>query len=403
MRHIADQQEDRESAAASTPSLPLLHAAFLLAGFGTLLLGPLLPLLSARWHLEDARSGLLLLAQFCGATLGGGTVTSRLVRDLVLGLGCAGVGFIGFALAPGLVSACAALLLGGYGVGRVISAANIFAGRRYTEHRASALSWLNFSWSCGALFSPLLAAWVPAWVPLAPRLIALAGCFLTVGLLCLLQMRRAARAEDCATRPSPAEPVTTRLPERRLDRSLLLYFAALLIVYGGLETCLSAWLTTFALRYAKASLMLSEYILVLLLSGLTAGRALAAWLLLRMHDQTLQRLALGLTAALTAGLALSHGTVPIAALAVMLGVSLAPIFPATFSLLMARQPSARQAGMILAASGLGAAGLPALMGVVSTRSGSLQEALTLPVLAALTMLLLTMRPPAFCQDRRPIA
>ena len=68
------------------------------------------------------------------------------------------------------------------------------------------------------------------------------------------------------------------------------------------------------------------------------------------------------------------------------GLSLAPFFPATWALLMAQGPTARQAGIVLAVSGLGAAALPWMMGVVSTRTGSLQVALALPLAAAAMLL-----------------
>ena len=40
------------------------HAAFVLTGTVTTLLGPLLPVLATRWALEDASAGLLFTAQF---------------------------------------------------------------------------------------------------------------------------------------------------------------------------------------------------------------------------------------------------------------------------------------------------------------------------------------------------
>jgi fucose permease len=132
--------------------------------------------------------------------------------------------------------------------------------------------------------------------------------------------------------------------------------------------------------------------MVLLLCGLTAGRALASWLLLRMRDGTLQRIALICSAALAAALAAAHRASLIATLAVLLGITLAPIFPATFALLMAHRPPARSAGIVLAASGIGAAALPSLIGVISTHTGSLQTALAVPVAAAIAMLLLSAVP-----------
>jgi fucose permease len=133
-------------------------------------------------------------------------------------------------------------------------------------------------------------------------------------------------------------------------------------------------------------LVLSQYTLVLLLCGLTAGRALATVLLKTIPEAPLLRIALVLTIVMAAALALAHNAIVLTVEAVLLGVCLAPIFPAAFALYMARKPTARQAGLVLAASGLGAAAIPWLMGVVSTHAHSLRLALTLPVAAALILL-----------------
>ena len=104
-----------------------MHATFVLAGLGTLLLGPILPLLERRMHLTDSHAGLLLLAQFCGATAGGSSTSQRLRFGLMLGLVCAAAGFYGFALSPSLLPVCVALLVAGFGVGRVVATINILA------------------------------------------------------------------------------------------------------------------------------------------------------------------------------------------------------------------------------------------------------------------------------------
>jgi len=381
------------AAAEPAPSLGLMHAVFVLAGLGTLLLGPILPLLSRQWGLFDSQAGQLLLAQFCGATLGGVTVSSRLARDLLIGLFAAAIGFAvfaaavsipTFAFAAGFYLSLPALVVGGFGVGRVIATVNIIAGARYTANRGSSLMRLNFTWSFGALLSPLLAAWLTPHFTLRQLLFVFYMLFFSCAIWLIVQIKNRPAAES--------ETAKTEAPEPRLAPRFFLYFAALIFVYGGLETCLAAWLTTYALRYGQTSLVLSQYTLVLLLCGLTGGRALASWLLVKMNDQTLQRVALAFAAALAAGLATAHNATVIATLAVILGVALAPIFPATFSLLMAHRPPARTAGIVLAASGIGAAALPWLMGVISTRANSLQLALVLPVAAAIAMLLMSMWP-----------
>ena len=346
-----------------------------------MLLGPILPLLTARWQLTDSHAGLLLTAQFIGATVGGASIPPRLQRGLLTGYLSATAGFLAFALAPGLPWALAALLLAGFGVGRLIAGMNITAGARYTHTRASTLTWLNTSWSLGALFSPISAATLAGRLPLPSLLSTFAALFLAAGVLFLFQMRH-----------RPAAPIATSVPAApgSFPARLFAAFCLLLLLYGGLETCLSGWLTTYALRDGHTSLILSQYTMVLLLAGLTGGRALAAALLrgvfgLKVPETILLRATLLLSAGLAAALAGAHRSVLIATLAVLLGIALAPVFPGMFALFMGHRPPTRQAGLVIAASGIGAALFPALMGLVSTRAGSLRPALAVPASLALVL------------------
>src|ERR1700676_4660692 len=56
------------------------HAAFVPIGMVTVLLGPLLPVLSARWSLNYLQAGSLFTAQFLGSTIAvvlSGVIVSR--------------------------------------------------------------------------------------------------------------------------------------------------------------------------------------------------------------------------------------------------------------------------------------------------------------------------------------
>jgi len=363
------------------PSAGLMHVGLMLTGLGTALMGPILPLLARQWGLHDAQSGILLLAQFCGAFTGGVTVAKNLRRSLLVGMAAACAGFGVFALANGLPMACAGLFAGGFGCGQLITALNILAGRRYTEHRGSMLAALNFSWSFGAMLSPLLAAWLTPKFALRSLLEGFAGLFLLCGVLLVAQLRGAGAEAVLAEEAGRGSGLY-----KGLGVAVFVYFGALLFLYGGMETSLSGWLTTYALRYGDKTLAVSEYTTLLLWMSLTVGRAGTSLLLLRLSDRTVQRWGLGLAAVFTAALARAHSAGGIAAFAVLLGLSMAPFFPTTFSLLMAQRPTARQAGIVVAVSGLGAAAIPWLMGVMSTRTGSLQVALVLPLGAAVVLL-----------------
>ncbi len=361
-----------------------MHFGLMLAGLGTALLGPILPVLARQWGMLDSQSGLLMMAKFCGAFLGGVSVSKKLRWSLLVGMTAGTLGFGGFAVAPSMTVGCVCLFVGGFGLGQMITSINILAGRRFTAHRGSALSMLNFSFSLGAMLSALLAAWLLPRFALRGLLEGF-GMLFAVGVTALiLQMRANGESAEEFDRASvEAEP------QVGLSGRAYLYFAGLLVLYGGLETCLSGWLTTFALRYGDKTLAVSEYTTLLLWMSLTVGRVGASAVMLRVGEKTVQRWGLGLAAVFTAALAMAHSAVTIAGFAVLLGLSLAPFFPATWALLMLERPTARQAGIVLAVSGLGAAALPWLMGVVSTGAGSLQVALALPFAAALGLLVMS--------------
>jgi MFS transporter, FHS family, glucose/mannose:H+ symporter len=363
-----------------------MHYGLVLAGLGTALLGPILPLLARQWAMQDSQSGLLMMAKFCGAFLGGVSVSGRLRRSLLVGLAAGTVGFGMFSLAPTMSVGCVGLFVGGFGLGQMITSINILAGRRFTAQRGSALSMLNFSFSLGAMLSALLAAWLLPKFALRQLLECFATMFLLGAIGLLLQMRDEDGGLSSASISEELAVSAEGLPVAGIGSRAYLYFAGLLFLYGGLETCLSGWLTTFALRYGDKTLVVSEYTTLLLWMSLTVGRVGAAAVMLRVGERTVQRWGLALAALFTAGLAMAHSAATIAGFAVLLGLSLAPFFPATFALLMAERPAARQAGIVLAVSGLGAAALPWLMGVVSTRTGSLQIALALPFAAAVALL-----------------
>src|ERR1700679_4190763 len=94
------------------PSIFWLAAGFLLAGLGTVLLGPIMPTLLHDWRLTDQQGGLLLAAKFVGAFLGGVLVPRQLRFGVLGGMGFACAGFGAFALSGGLLSGAACLLVG---------------------------------------------------------------------------------------------------------------------------------------------------------------------------------------------------------------------------------------------------------------------------------------------------
>jgi FHS family glucose/mannose:H+ symporter-like MFS transporter len=360
------------------PTALWLAAGFILAGLGTVLLGPILPILLRQWQLTDAQGGVLISAKFLGAFLGGITVFPRLRFAILTGCTLCCCGFGTFAFCNSLAPAAIALFFGGLGLGQLIASTNILAGRRYRTHTGSALASLNTFWSLGAVLTGVLAAALLPRFGIHNPVVSFASLFFVVGLGGFVNTTQSHSSEEVTD--------TTRTA---LPRLILLKFALFLFLYGGLETCLANWITTYTLRFSDAHIIAGQSALVLLWIALTAGRALSAVLLRWLRESTLQRIGMAAAATLIVALCFTTATTRISVICILLGLSLAPFFPATFALLIRNNPTAREAGAILAVSGLGAALFPWMMGVISTHTGSLRNAMTVPFALALGLLLLS--------------
>ncbi len=374
----------------SGPAAALLAVGLLITGIGTAFLGPVLPLLAHSWRITDEQSGLLIAAKFVGAFLGGLSV-HRLLRFGIFGgllLGCAG--FAAFAVSGGVVPGAVGLFVSGYGVGLSITATNILVGRRYIAHTGSALSTLNFFWSLGAVACGFLAAWILPHFGLRDPMLIFGGLYLLTALAGLvLTSHDTGPASHAGVTASDlaAAAVTVRLPLR-----VHLRFAMLLFLYGGLETCMTVWLTTYTLRYSDRQLLGGQSAVVLLWSALTVGRALGSAAMRYISETTTQRLGLLFSAVLIFALTTTRQSGLLSVYCVLLGLSLAPFFPSTFGILMRRRPTSHQAGTVIAVSGLGAAIFPWAMGAVSTHFGSLRIAMGVPMAMALLLLALSLVP-----------
>jgi MFS transporter, FHS family, glucose/mannose:H+ symporter len=372
-------KEVHSNGMSSGPATPWLAADFFLAGLGTVLLGPLLPSVAHTWNLTDAQSGLLLLTKFVGAFLGGISVPRRLGLGIFVGSFLAFAGFGAFGLSHSLVPGCIALFVSGVGLGQIIASTNILTGRRFRAHTGSALASLNFFWSLGAVITGVLvAAFIPQY-GLRNPLLYFAAFYLLSGLGGIVR-------HSSSSREAESEPE----PTRSIAASSIAFFALLLFLYGGLETCLTAWITTFTVRFSDLRLLGGQSGVVLLWASLTGGRALASIALRHVSELTVQRAGLLLASAAIAVLSWVHHGWTLSSCCILLGLGIAPFFPATFALFIRQRPSARIAGFILAVSGLGAALFPWMMGVLSTQTGSLRIAMVVPWTLAVLLLLLSL-------------
>ena len=128
---------------------------FVAAGIATVMLGPLLPALIQRWHIQDAQAGTLFTASFVGQFCGAWFATRNLRASVLYGsaisaAGCAAMAWAGFDAAH------IALFFVGLGLGAGLTAGNVIAGTAVPPSRARLIAILNVAWGIGAIACPVL-------------------------------------------------------------------------------------------------------------------------------------------------------------------------------------------------------------------------------------------------------
>jgi FHS family glucose/mannose:H+ symporter-like MFS transporter len=367
-------------------SMAVLHPAFALTGVLHAIGGPLLPSLAATFHLNDSRSGLLFLLYFGGTSLGALFCRVKYARNMALGFLAISVCCLGIAAATEPFLPPVFFMLG-VSVGVPMSCVSLFVGRAFPDRCAPILTFLNFSWSVGALVAPLLAAQILMHhsYRAAYLLLALAGAVAASACGLLL--------EDA---PDFVHPVSD--PRNFTHLRLIVVFALAAFLQVGIENTAIAWLPTYALRMEGSGLVMAAASSSLYWIGFLASRGLSSLLLLRAEPVRVFRIAV--VVALTAGVLLAAWPSAVGRSVAMflLGAALAPIYPLVIAGSIARAQHISDSRWVLATAGFGGSVLPWLAGWISGHTGSLRLGiLTIP--AALLLMVLVL--PAF-QDR-PLA
>ncbi|MGA8860048.1 MAG: MFS transporter [Candidatus Sulfotelmatobacter sp.] len=363
-----------------------LHAGFAVTGVATTLIGPILPILIARWSLSDQRAGLFFTAQFCGSMAGVASIRWLIGRGyrqaFVCGFILIAAGVAGLNL--GSNGAClGATFVFGCGLGQVLSTGNLWVAEIAKARRVAALSILNLQWGIGAIgCSPL--------VMLAQRHEAtpLLLCVLAAGSALTALILAAMNLEPAETHEAEEQP---KLGLREgISRRSTFSLAALFFLYVGSENSVAGWVASLTKRMNSDSGDLWALAPMFFWGGLIAGRALVPMLPLRRLERTLMASGLILAAAGICVLLRARTFASVAFSVTAAGFGLAAIYPILVAWLVKAfgQRSRRIGAIMFALAGMGGAVMPWFVGLTSTRIGSLRAGLLVPLAGCLAMLAL---------------
>jgi fucose permease len=379
----ADNFSDEERFGVSKASA-LIYSSFVLAGVVTTLLGPILPLLAARWALTDEQAGLFFTFQFVGNLAGIAMLGTLLTRrgygqTFVIGFASIAAGIAG--LNSGNELACLfSTAVFGCGLGLILSGINLWTAEVAGARRTAALSILNVAWGTGAIACPALVLVARQAGRLWLLIFGIAG-FAALATVAIATM---------SIEPRAHENVEASKPERglRIGNRFSLALGGLFFLYIGTEGSVGGWTASLAKRMGSTSGNLWELAPMFFWAGLLAGRGIAPIILRRVAERTLFSIGLIVAGSFSGALYWASSFRGIAICVTLNGLGLSCIYPLIISWMVGHFGArVKHMGSIMfALASVGGAILPALVGFTSTHTGSLRAGLLVPFAACVVML-----------------
>jgi len=369
----------------------LAYIAFISLGLPDGLLGVAWPSIRASFSRPLDSLGMMLIASTTGYltySFASGRIIARLGVGKTLAFSCAatGLGLIGYTLAPAWWMMVGLAVLAGLGAGAIDAGLNTYVASHFGE---GLMQWLHACYGIGVTLGPIIMtlglnyfrSWRVGYVTVGTAQVALAACFVLT--LAMWQDKRDPAADE---RPQRLTDYKTSIPET-LRRNAVWLSMLLFFVYTGIEATLGNWtysLLTEARGIApqQAGFWAGSY-----WATFTVGRTVAGLYARRVGVHTVVRSSL--LAALCGALILWWNPVEVASLVGVgiIGLAIAPIFPALVSGTSARVSprfAANTIGMQIGAAGLGAAVLPGFAGILARRTSL--EVIPVYVVAAIVLL-----------------
>ncbi len=351
--------------------LIVIHLGFALTGIVTTMLGPILPLLSADWSLNDAQAGRLFTVQFI-SSVSGSLVASRVLArwgaavTVFVGMFIIAVGVTCLAIGAHPVS-ITGIALFGVGLGFALPSTNLLVSELVPDNRASALNLLNFSWTIGALGAPMVIASLVKPIGLRGLMIALAVLCVTIG-----------GVEVAGTSGSAVEERSERVG--RLERGWRTWFAFLttifLFLYVGVENGFAGWVPSFTARTQQSSTATTALVQSSFWGAILLGRLVAPLVLQRISPTRLIFSGLSLATIGAALTSVSTDLYMLAAGVVACGLGLSAVFPTAIAVFTEWYGSGGAGSIVLGVCGLGGALVPWMVGTISERTGNLRLGLS---------------------------
>jgi fucose permease len=346
--------------------------AFIALGMPDGLLGVAWPSIRASFSIPLDAIGMLLSASVAGyltSSFSSGPLIARWGVGRVLAASCAmtGVALIGYTVVPLWWIMVLLGVLAGLGAGAIDAGLNTYVAANFGE---GLMQWLHACYGIGVTLGPIimtialtsLDSWQAGYRAVGGFQLALAACF-ALTLPMWNQKDTPAGSDEPKRLTDYKTPMGETLRQPRVWLSASLFF-----LYVGAEVSLGTWTYSLLSESRGIAPALAGIVTGSYWGTFTIGRVAAGLYAKRVG---VNRMVLGgLVGAFLGAFLLAWNPVQAANLlaVVLIGFSIAPIFPALVSGTSRRVGAhfaANTIGLQMAASGLGTAVIPSLMGILA--------------------------------------
>jgi fucose permease len=350
----------------------MAYIAFIALGMQEGLLGIAWPTMRVDFSIPLDSIGILLVASVIGymtsSFMSGALVTRMGIgRLLLVSFALAGAAFIGYALAPSWWMLIIMSVFAGLGAGAIDAGLNTYVAANFGE---GSMQWLHASFGVGATFGPIIMtaaltafnSWRPGYGVVGSVRIALAMCFVFT-LPMWSRKTTLSEANEPKTITDYKTPMGQTLQQPSVWLSALMFFT-----YVGAEISLGTWIYSLLVEARGVDPTMAGIWTGSFWATFTLGRVLAGLYARRIGVHRLVQGCLVIALVGTILLVWNPSSLANLLAVVLIGFSIAPIFPAMMSGTSRRvgeSSAVNTIGIQMTATGLGTAVIPGLLGILA--------------------------------------